>query len=370
MAKRSRTMPTWAWIVGAVLVAGIVFTGYRIIRTEQRLETAQTKPKNAKRVNQSCSDMASPVKQFACRVSGAATALVGDIVSSDSMVIQAEKDDKFRMFSAMKSMEYIQANVSSARYSYEKRSNPTEFIKPRDANEALSRGIGICGNHIAVFVAIMEELNIDVRTVKFFYETAPGVRVSHIAAEVFYDSSWHLFDVTWGAYYTSQDGNNILSIMNVLTNKQRKTHINNSNIWFSNSKNKSGIDNVLSYLHSDVDVVIDNKGIIRVYSKKIGDTYFMPLLHIPNYVGDNKVDGNSDGISYQFDVPAGMYNIKIQLKGFAGCKTSRMYINDQKIIFKDKLASLVVETPKTAEIKGKDDVCYYVLKDIEMAKIN
>jgi septal ring factor EnvC (AmiA/AmiB activator) len=48
MVERSSAIPAWAWIVGAVLVIGIVFTGYRTVQTQRHLETVQSELNSAK----------------------------------------------------------------------------------------------------------------------------------------------------------------------------------------------------------------------------------------------------------------------------------------------------------------------------------
>src|SRR5918995_2779964 len=48
MPERIGVIPTWAWIVGAILVIGVVLTGYRMIQTQQRLQTVQTDLERAK----------------------------------------------------------------------------------------------------------------------------------------------------------------------------------------------------------------------------------------------------------------------------------------------------------------------------------
>ena len=48
MPERSGVMPLWAWIVGAVVVIGIILTGYRMVQTQQRLETVQSELGSAK----------------------------------------------------------------------------------------------------------------------------------------------------------------------------------------------------------------------------------------------------------------------------------------------------------------------------------
>jgi cell division protein FtsL len=41
-------LPAWAWIVGAVLVIGIIFTGYRTVQTQEHLETVQSQLESSK----------------------------------------------------------------------------------------------------------------------------------------------------------------------------------------------------------------------------------------------------------------------------------------------------------------------------------
>jgi chromosome segregation ATPase len=48
MPERISTIPAWAWIVGAVLVIGIILAGYRIVQTQQYLATAQSELESAK----------------------------------------------------------------------------------------------------------------------------------------------------------------------------------------------------------------------------------------------------------------------------------------------------------------------------------
>src|SRR5262245_16426273 len=46
--NRGRSIRTWEWIVGAVFVFVIILTGYRLVQTQQHLDTTQSKLENAK----------------------------------------------------------------------------------------------------------------------------------------------------------------------------------------------------------------------------------------------------------------------------------------------------------------------------------
>ena len=48
MPERKSAMPIWVWIVGAVIVIGLIFTGYRMIQTQQHLETVKSKIESVK----------------------------------------------------------------------------------------------------------------------------------------------------------------------------------------------------------------------------------------------------------------------------------------------------------------------------------
>ena len=48
--NRGRSNRAWEWIVGAVFVIAIILTGYRLVQTQQHLETMQSELENAKQV--------------------------------------------------------------------------------------------------------------------------------------------------------------------------------------------------------------------------------------------------------------------------------------------------------------------------------
>ena len=47
-ANRGRSNRAWEWIVGAVFVIVIILTGYRLVQTQQHLETRQSELESAK----------------------------------------------------------------------------------------------------------------------------------------------------------------------------------------------------------------------------------------------------------------------------------------------------------------------------------
>src|SRR6476660_1889738 len=45
-ANRGRSNRAWEWMVGAVFVFGIILTGYRLVQTQQHLETTRSELEN------------------------------------------------------------------------------------------------------------------------------------------------------------------------------------------------------------------------------------------------------------------------------------------------------------------------------------
>ena len=206
-------------------------------------------------------------------------------------------------------------------------------------------------------------------TDNLFWYVDKGIHCSHIAAEAYYNGQWHYFDVTWGACFTHLEQDTILSIDQVLAEKNRALHLNQTNIWFRSAKKALGLKGVFAHLHHKSDVTKGDNGTVQAYSlTQEAGVYNIPLTDIPNHVGRNTLEGK--GIDYIFDVPPGRYRVEISLAGHRGGGQPGLYINEQKAVFEGEQASLVVQNPKTAQVKGSDDICYYVLENIKMTKLD
>ena len=84
---------------------------------------------------------------------------------------------------------------------------------PADAGEALRLGAGLCGNATEVLIRVLAELGIRARPVLMFFPV-DGVTTSHVAAEAFWDGTWHYLDPTYGGIFES-DGR-VLSVDELL----------------------------------------------------------------------------------------------------------------------------------------------------------
>jgi hypothetical protein len=87
------------------------------------------------------------------------------------------------------------------------------------ANDCLSQKKGICGDRAIAMIMLMRRNNppLPARIVGIFGLSSFGVEchASHAAVEVYYNSSWHFFDPTFGVYFTD----NILSFSEVIKQK-------------------------------------------------------------------------------------------------------------------------------------------------------
>ncbi|WP_156929033.1 transglutaminase domain-containing protein [Bradyrhizobium sp. th.b2] len=108
--------------------------------------------------------------------------------------------DRVRQFGlALTAMNLVQQQVSSTRYGAVANTSPEDL--PANDEEALSRGIGICGNQVSVFLNIATRVGLEARSLEFYWPDEADVRHSHIAAEVKISGKWAFFDVTWGTYF-------------------------------------------------------------------------------------------------------------------------------------------------------------------------
>ena len=287
--------------------------------------------------------------------------------SAEKFLPSPELQRQYRIEVAFAAMDYVQANVSTALYGYERR-HPG-FIVPATADEALSRGIGICGNHGAVFVAILEKLGVPVRTVQLWYTDAKGARQSHVLAEVEWDGRWHLFDVTWGATYPGPDSTashpDPLPIADVLRTRPRPAW--NPNNPATRINFATGI-NPFAYLDGrELSVTIENVGEVIVRPAELrGDTRVESFHDIPNYVGFVRPEARIGGLFFLFKDLVGRFDVTVNVTAHQGCSTGGLVLdgvmaapNDGAIQFRG------VTNPERLSVSSADDVCYLVLKSVE-----
>lgn len=281
-------------------------------------------------------------------------------------------DTTFKTYFALEAVNYIQNTVSSPRYSLLKARLGPDFKQPgTDAALCIDLGIGICGNHAAVFLDLMQRVGVEARAVQFFYNTKYG-RESHIAAEVNIDG-WRYLDSTWAAFWYSDVSDPIGSIVSVKdllkSNKKYHVSVNSSHPWYIQAK--YNVD-PLGYLKMKPSVIYGySDGVVKI--NDVGrDGKTINLAHIPNFIGDNQPDRSFKGISYQFPVISKATQLVFETTGVGGCDSgrSKLCVNDNcQTIIPEKIRdnpmiSIAAKRPRTIKIVSTEDVCYVVFKTI------
>jgi hypothetical protein len=122
------------------------------------------------------------------------------------------------------------------------------------------------------------------------------------------------------------------------------------------------------YLTSDADVLRGGEGTIKLSLHD--DNGVETFRDIPNYLGDNIEDGNTDGVSYRLeDVRPGTYRLTVNVAGSQQDGDQPIYLcvddtcrnfskNQQQYEFK-------AVNPKAIYLKSTADVAYLVLKSID-----
>ncbi len=248
---------------------------------------------------------------------------VSDIQSQVTHLRQRSETLPKEFVTAVAIMNGVQARLSSLNYSILKQQGkPT----PNTTEECLAQRAGICGNHIAAFLAVADQLELRARPVEFYIAgTSPSENASHICVEVYYKQRWHLFDVTWGTYYVLQ--NNVASIEQIrkFGTKSRDWAITNeSDLWYLQWKD-AGHDPLVYVDHMHVDILRGRKGTIRLRPNK--QTY--TPVHQPNFVGLNTKNQDYGAIEVQLqDAVEGSTIVELEVLGKAGNGT--VVISDGK----------------------------------------
>lgn len=272
---------------------------------------------------------------------------------------------RFRLYVALSAMSYVQTNLSSARYSLEKRRQQAGFRAPDSTEACLEQGIGICGNHVRAFLDIMDRLGIPARPIQIYYTSAAVGRQSHIVTEVEWDGRWHMFDVTWGFVALGEDGAP-LSLAELRGGARYRARINQNNPWTVVAGQSLDL---FEYLTAEADVVVDRKGTIRPYvTKRSADRIEYGLLHIPDIVGVYRPGkGREERIAFELDLPDGFDTVtivpdRVQCRGGGGIWANgiAVEVGPQAITFTDLRGRVRIE----AESRSGNETCYVKVKEL------
>lgn len=253
------------------------------------------------------------------------------------------------------------------------------FSEPgSDPDSCIAARYGICGNQAALGVALFEVAGFKSRPVEFYYYN--NGRRSHIIPEVMIDGDWRPIDTTYGAYWASNVPGKpfTLQTLDDILHKgaawarQNTKLIHNSALLPYGISSSTSRYNFFSYLNPGASILRGGKGEISLalIDKKGVENF----KHRPNYIGDNKPDGESAGVTYKLDATPGKYSIVINISGSAFGEEGPVAIcidkNCTKFSREKKTYRFAVTNPSHLYLKSGIDVSYIVMASIEWERVD
>lgn len=253
------------------------------------------------------------------------------------------------------------------------------FFEPgSDPSLCVEARHGICGNQAALGVALFEVAGFKSRAVEFYYYDKQ--RLSHIIPEVLIDGGWRPVDTTYGAYWASSVPGKPFSLMalddllhhGMAWAKRDAKLLNNSALLPYGIYSAISRPDYFGYLKPGASILRGGKGEISLsLNDKKGIEKF---INLPNYIGDNKADGESAGVSFKLDAAPGKYSVTINISASAiGEKGPVSICIDKKCTAfsgENKTYRIVAINPSSLYLKSEMDVAYIVLASIEWEMVN
>jgi hypothetical protein len=310
-------------------------------------------------------DLGARVAKFVCLVRQAAL--------GDAAAVGSGYRNAYQLFYAIEAMNIVQNLVSTSRYKYLHDKKGAGAPLADDAELCLDQGYGICGGHVATFLALMQEAGLPARSVGFYYKSSKAGRQSHVAAEVLVDNKWRYIDVTWGAFFLT-DGSDPLSLASlddILDHKTEKMVNNAAQPWFYVNQI---FYEMYEYLSRNSDVVVGaDSGTINPDVDAAPGGYRLNLSDVPAFVGDAEDDGPFEGVDYRLRNLSGAYKFDLDIAGVGGCESQRerLCVGSECISPKVGVNELRVSNPDRIYVQdnGGDHLCYYKFNDIRFEEI-
>lgn len=325
-----------------------------------------------------CDKHKSRVPELVCLVGAAAYSMSSGLYfyelnhKKDPITQNKPKTHYFAAFAAIEAMTMVQTLQSAARYSFisivEKKA-----LGSLSMEECLANWVGICGNHIDLFLHIMRALDIPARTLQFTYDlTHNNVtrRNTHIVAEVYYSGKWRFFDVSNGAVYPTDTPLLFKSYDEIKRDLSAKPLLNENNGWFAFRK-MVGVNDMdyLKLKHSGVISDMSGQITIDVKSSTKHPEAVERFEDLFNFIGDNQINQKREGISYRFNLK-GKHKAKLEMGG-VGCVDhpgNRISVAGREFPVSMPVIEIDVEKSFDLKVKHADDVCYVVVNQITFTR--
>lgn len=228
--------------------------------------------------------------------------------------IQNQADPTFRFSLACAATTYVNAAVNPSYYMFMSTYPGSSFATPTNAEDALAKGYGLCGNHAWVMEALFGHLSIPMRTVQFFWNSPTlGMHVNHILKEVDLTGSggWAVMDSVFG-FLAKRRGvaNSLLSTAEIRSGVPYDALQNTMSLqWLYRPS-------LEHFLLPNVDILLNDTGVIHPYviSDTAAQTVYS-LLNSMTILGHLTSSGN---ITYALDVPAGKTVMRINPTSSSG----------------------------------------------------
>lgn len=316
-------------------------------------------------IDRTCGPAETLVEQVSCLVDQNA-GLITRNMYRDAVSLQAQQTRDY--FTLVETISHVQLLASSARYSLVVQSpHFTEVAPGMDVEKALFEGVGICGQHTELAVAILTRLGYKTRRVQFYgdYWARKGQRFSHIALEVWTGGHWAYIDPTYGFLVTDKPKS--FRVLDVASLRARRTgHLvmNNMDSWTQYGLLTS---DVRGYLRApNIDLVVGGTGLVSVPMTRDDDGGQRAVFSdIPNYVGDNLPDGSRSLSRLRLNLKANRpHRLTLKLAG-AACPIGNLSVNGEAVsLDAEGMATLEVRAPVVLSVESTEDVCYFVLESI------
>jgi len=243
-----------------------------------------------------------------------------------------------------------------------------------DAERCLSSRHGICGNHAALALALLDRAGFSARPVEFYYSVG-SERRSHIVPEVLVDGDWRLLGTTYGSYWVDRSDPSVFRLAptdRIIEERLLPDYANDSLLPFGLYDAIGDLER-FEYLTHDPIVVRGGHGTVPIdVSPMEGIERF---ANLPNFVGDNLIDGDTVGIDFSLSggdgrtmqlsvtvgaVPVLLDNPMLELCVDASC---------QEFVEGAMRYTFTVAGPRRVHLRAAVDLAYLVLESIEWTTV-
>ena len=289
-------------------------------------------------------------------------------------ILQAPASPCFAYLYAIGVVNVVPVLVSTANRTFQAAVSAAIDEPGSDPERCLTARHGICGNHAAVALALLRRAGFEARAVEFYYSVG-SERRSHIVPEVLVDGDWRLLGTTYGSYWVDRSDTSVFSLAptdRIVQGRLRPDYANDSLLPFGLYGEIGDLER-FEYLTHEPVVVRGGRGTIPIdVSPMEGIERFQNL---PNFVGDNLIDGDSDGIDFSLAgadgrtmelsvtvqaVPVLLDNPLLELCVDASCQT---------FVDGTMRYTFTVANPRRVHLRAAVDLAYLVLESIEWTTV-